>query len=111
MKKAYLYIGHYIDDQGNYILKIGTTNNLKRRLQEHNKYYKEKAKNNKTECNFRYDWYKTFSDKNVELYEKRNKEKLKKAGIGRYLPKDRFICEKKPTKITITIRRDYEIKL
>lgn len=31
MEKEYLYVGHYIDAQGNYILKIGTTNDLARR--------------------------------------------------------------------------------
>lgn len=30
-KKEYLYVGHYFDVEGNYILKIGTTNDLVRR--------------------------------------------------------------------------------
>ena len=27
MNKEYLYVGHYIDIDGNYILKVGTTKN------------------------------------------------------------------------------------
>ena len=38
--KEYLYVGYYIDTQGRYILKIGTTNDLKRRQAEHNRNYK-----------------------------------------------------------------------
>ena len=34
-EKEFLYVGHYIDIDGNYILKIGTTNDLKRRQTEH----------------------------------------------------------------------------
>jgi hypothetical protein len=30
LNKEYLYVGHYIDDEGNYILKVGTTNDLER---------------------------------------------------------------------------------
>ena len=35
LNKEYLYVGHYIDDEGNYILKVGTTNDLERRRKEH----------------------------------------------------------------------------
>ena len=31
MNKEFLYVGYYVDTEGNTILKIGTTNNLKRR--------------------------------------------------------------------------------
>ena len=34
MEKEFLYVGHYIDTDGNYILKIGTTNDLRRRAAE-----------------------------------------------------------------------------
>ena len=36
-EKEYLYVGHYIDKDGNYILKVGTTNDLERRRKEHNR--------------------------------------------------------------------------
>jgi predicted GIY-YIG superfamily endonuclease len=44
MEKEFLYVGHYIDTEGNYILKIGTTNNLKRRAQEHTTNYRKVKK-------------------------------------------------------------------
>ena len=40
MVKENLYVGHYIDKNGFYILIIGTTNDLKRRAQEHTRNYK-----------------------------------------------------------------------
>ena len=40
MNKEFLYVGYYVDTEGNTILKIGTTNNLKRRQQEHTRNYK-----------------------------------------------------------------------
>ena len=42
---AILYIGWYVDNGGKYIVKIGTTNDIKRRTYEHNRYYHNKAKN------------------------------------------------------------------
>ena len=44
VEKEFLYVGHYIDTDGNYILKIGTTNDLRRRATEHTRHYR-KAKN------------------------------------------------------------------
>ena len=40
----YVYVGHYTDIDGNYILKVVTTNNIKRRTCEHTAAYKEKTK-------------------------------------------------------------------
>ena len=40
MEKEFLYVGHYVDTNGDYILKIGTTNNLDRRQKEHTRNYK-----------------------------------------------------------------------
>ena len=45
----YVYVGHYTDIDGNYILKVGTTNNIKRRTYEHTAAYKRKKKYQKTE--------------------------------------------------------------
>ena len=41
MEKEFLYVGHYIDTDGNYILKIGTTNDLRRRATEHTRHYRK----------------------------------------------------------------------
>ena len=40
-EKEYLYVGHYTDTNGNYILKIGTTNDLDRRQKEHTRNYRK----------------------------------------------------------------------
>ena len=58
MNKEFLYVGYYIDTENNTILKIGTTNNLKRRQQEHTRNYKktENCRLPKT-GNFTYLWY------------------------------------------------------
>ena len=34
-EKEYIYVGKYTDTEGNCIVKIGTTNDLKRRKYEH----------------------------------------------------------------------------
>ena len=39
--KEFLYVGHYYDENGVHILKIGTTNDLKRRQREHTRNYKK----------------------------------------------------------------------
>jgi len=43
--KFWLYVGHYIDIYGNYILKVGTTNNLERRRKEHTRNYRRNKVN------------------------------------------------------------------
>ena len=56
MEKEFLYIGHYVDTQGRYILKIGTTNDLKRRKAEHTRNYCRAKKYTMPEGNeFEYD--------------------------------------------------------
>ena len=41
-EKEYLYVGHYVDINGDYILKIGTAKDLDERQKQHNSYYKKK---------------------------------------------------------------------
>lgn len=45
LNKEFLYVGHYIDVLGNYILKVGTTNDLARRQKEHTRNYKKRVDN------------------------------------------------------------------
>lgn len=110
--KEFLYIGHYTDTTGNYILKIGTTNDLKRRATEHTRNYR-RAKNYTMpkEEKFEYDWTLPLSKYNTLRYEDSNREKLIADGIGEFVRNDRFCCSEKPTQITIKIRREYEIIL
>lgn len=110
--KEFLYVGHYIDTCGNYILKIGTTNDLERRRKEHTRNYR-KADIHKLpkEKEFEYDFFLPLSKYNTIRYEDRNRERWQNAGIGEYVRNDRFCCKKKPAKVNITIRKTYEICL
>ena len=110
--KDWLYVGHYIDINGKYILKIGTTNNLARRQKEHNLKYK-KSPNHTMPPNgsFEYDFWIPLSKYNTLRYEDRNRELWKSLNIGEYIRNDRFICEKKPEFVTICIRKEYIVQL
>ena len=109
---AYLYIGHYYDACGNYILKIGTTNDLKRRKQEHTRRYRKAKHYPIPPCNsFQYDWFIKVSKYNALRYEDLNRKRLQEANIGKWLKNDRFVCGKAPAEITIQIRKTYNIKL
>lgn len=110
--KEYLYVGHYVDKQGNYVLKIGTTNDLKRRQAEHTRNY-QRAKTNtlpKGE-NFVYDWHLPLSKYNTLRYEDKTRKQWQEEGIGQFVRNDRFLCRQKPTQVTVTIKKTYTITL
>lgn len=110
--KEFLYIGHYYDTNGNYILKIGTTNDLQRRKKEHTRNYrKNKLYKLADSAEFAYDWYLPLSKYNTLRYESRTKEVWKKENIGTFLRNDRFICAEKPTLVEVKIRKIYQISL
>lgn len=112
MNKEYLYVGHYYDSEGRYILKIGTTNDLSRRLRQHNRKYKLCETNSLLSTDsFVYDWYTQLTRENTLKYESLNKELWKEVGYGHYIPNDRFIFEKKPLLCEIKIRKTYTIFL
>lgn len=110
--KEFLYVGHYIDTDGNYILKIGTTNNLERRRQEHNRRYK-KSKEHTLPLNddFIYDWFIKLSKYNTLRYEDKTRNEWMKKNIGVFVRNDRFCCKNKPKIVQVTIRKTYEIEL
>lgn len=112
MEKEWLYVGHYTDVNGNYILKIGTTNDLKRRQQEHTRNYR-RAKNYQMPENaiFQYDWTRPLSKYNTLRYEDRNRQKWQELGIGIFVRNDRFCCAQCPEIVEITIRKTYQIRL
>jgi len=110
--KEFLYVGHYIDQQGNYILKVGTTNNLDRRRKEHGRNYKKSPEfTMPSDGTFEYDWYTPLSKYNTLRYEDKTREAWQKENIGKFVPNDRFVCQKKPRVVKVTIRKTYEIKL
>lgn len=112
MEKEFLYVGHYIDENDNYILKIGTTNDLKRRRTEHNRNY-HRAKNHTLPKNgsFEYDFTLPLSKYNTLRYEDRNRQRWQSENIGEFVRNDRFVCGEKPAEVSIIIRKEYVIKL
>ena len=110
--KEFLYVGHYIDEEGNYILKIGTTNEPKRRQAEHNRNYR-RAKTNTMpkENSFEYDWLLPLSKYNTLRFEDRNRKKWQEQNVGEFIRNDRFICREKPQFVEVTIRKTYIVEL
>ena len=110
--KEFLYVGHYIDEEGNYILKIGTTNEPKRRQTEPNRNYR-RAKTNTMpkENSFEYDWLLPLSKYNTLRFEDKNRKKWQEQNVGEFIRNDRFICREKPQFVEVTIRKTYIIEL
>lgn len=110
--KEFLYVGHYIDIYGNYILKIGTTNNLVRRQKEHSTNYK-KSPNHPMPKNgsFEYDFWIPLSKYNTLRYEDKNRALWQEQNIGEYIRNDRFFCPIKPEFVTICIKKEYIVQL
>lgn len=112
MEKGYLYVGHYVDLEGNYILKIGTTNDLERRKGEHTRNYRRaKTHTLSADEKFSYDWWLPLSIYNTTRYEDKNRAEWQKLEIGDFIRNDRFVCPVKPDTVQITIRKTYTIKL
>lgn len=112
MEKEFLYIGHYTDTNGNYILKIGTTNDLARRTTEHTRNYRRaKSVTLPPTEKFVIDWFLPLSKYNTVRYEDKNRIYLAEQNIGVFIRNDRFVCAKKPSSIKIKIHKEYEIRL
>lgn len=110
--KEFLYVGHYIDVQGRYILKIGTTNDLKRRKAEHTRnYHKAEEYTLPPKASFVYDWFLPLSKYNTLRFEDRNRAIWQEIGIGEFVRNDRFCCTVKPEFVEIKIRKIYRVKL
>lgn len=111
-EKEFLYVGYYRDTHNNYVLKIGTTNDLDRRRKEHTKNYRRSI--NLTmpkDEEFKYLWYTKLSWLSTLRYENKNRQKWKEMGIGRFVRNDRFVLNEVPPQVEITIRKTYTIPL
>lgn len=107
-----MYVGHYIDKDNNYILKIGTTNNLKRRKAEHTRSYrKSKEHTLPKDKEFEYDWHLPLSKYNTLRYEDKNRQAWQEMGIGEFVRNDRFVCENPPNAVPVKIRKEYIVNL
>lgn len=112
MEKEYLYVGFYISKTGEYVLKIGTTNDLDRRRSEHNRSYKKSPEHTMPENGkFEYLWSLPLSKYNTLRYEDKNRELWKNMGIGNFVRNDRFILETIPDFVQIIVRKTYNIPL
>ena len=110
--KEFLYIGHYISAGGEYVLKIGTTDNLTRRANQHNKYYKTTPNFPMSpDSSFVYDDFIPLSHFSTLKYEETNKNAWKNMDFGTFAHNDRFIFAEKPSKCTIKVKKTYEIAL
>lgn len=111
-QKEYLYVGHYTDVNGNYILKVGTTNILDRRRQEHNRNYKRaKEWTMPKDGTFEYDFSVPLSKYNTLRFEDLTRQRWIEENIGEFIRNDRFVCREKPKRVTVTIRKTYTIEL
>jgi hypothetical protein len=110
--KEFLYIGHYFDVNGYFVLKIGTTNDLKRRQTEHTRNYRRaKTHTLPQDAEFVYDWFLPLSKYNTLRYEDKNRKAWQELGIGVFIRNDRFVFAEKPASVCVKIRREYEVLL
>lgn len=110
--KEFLYVGYYFDDQDRFILKIGTTNNLQRRQTEHNRTYRKSPDYTMPKKNsFNYLWYHPLSKYNTLRYEDKNRTKWWDSNKWTYIRNDRFYCKSIPKKVSVKIRKTYEIPI
>lgn len=110
--KEFLYVGYYFDILGRFILKIGTTNDLKRRQAEHTRNYR-KAKDFTLppDGRFEYLWHLPLSKYNTIRYEDRNREMWQEMGIGQFVRNDRFVLDNVPNSVPVKIRKIYQVAL
>lgn len=109
----YVYVGHYTDIDGNYILKVGTTNDLNRRRREHNQSYSKKKQYKMAKgTKFTYDWYRPVSHNYAINTENRTRTQWKNEGVGEFIPKDRFNCGATPPRqVKVKIRKEWTVDL
>lgn len=110
--KEYLYVGYYLDTDNNFILKIGTTNDLDRRRKEHTRNYRKTANYTMpADREFTYLWHLPLSKYNTLRYEDKNRLMWQKAQIGNFVRNDRFVLSNVPKFVEIKIRKTYQIAL
>ena len=112
IEKELLYVGTYTDTDGNRILKIGTTNDLKRRQYEHNHNYRRaKTHTMPKDQSFEYIWTHPLSKYNTLRYEDKNRQAWQEMGIGEFVRNDRFVITEELAEVEVKIRKVYKIAL
>lgn len=112
MEKEWIYVGHYYDTEGNYVLKIGTTNDLCRRQSEHTRNYRKAPKHTlPPNEQFKMDWYRPLSKYNTIRYEDKNRDFWRSIGFGDFVRNDRFVFTEKPDYAVVHIKKDWVVAL
>lgn len=112
MQKEWLYVGHYTDTDGKFVLKIGTTNDLCRRQSEHTRNYRKATKHTMPPTEqFKMDWYKPLSKYNTIRFEDRNRDWWIEQGFGQFVRNDRFVFAEPPSQVCVRIRKVWEVSL
>lgn len=112
MEKEFLYVGYYVDTNGKFVLKIGTTNDLERRAKEHTRNYRRAKRHTMpTDSVFKYLWSLPLSKYNTIRFEDSNRELWKNLGIGEFVRNDRFVLATVPKSVPVKIRKTYEVAL
>ena len=110
--KEFLYVGYYYDIFGRFILKIGTTCDLHRRMMEHNRNYKKSPNYTMpADGTFTYLWTLPLSKYNTLRYEDKNRAMWQEQGIGEFVRNDRFVLDNVPIFVEVKVRRTYQISL
>ena len=112
MKKEWIYVGYYVDVDGKFVLKIGTTNDLCRRQSEHTRNYRKAPKHTMPQDEqFKMVWYRPLSKYNTFRYEDLNKSLWQSLGFGEFVRNDRFVFDEKPSHAIIRIKKDWMVAL
>lgn len=110
--KEFLYVGCYLDENDDFILKVGTTNNLERRKAEHTRNYRKADKHKLIgKREFVYLWHLPLSKYNTLRFEDKTRQRWQDEKIGEYVRNDRFVCKQIPERVEVTIRKTYTIEI
>jgi hypothetical protein len=112
VEKEWIYVGYYIDIDGKFVLKIGTTNDLCRRQSEHTRNYRKAPKHQMPQNEqFKMLWYRPLSKYNTIRYEDRNRDYWKKIGFGEFVRNDRFVFDERPTQAVVRIKKEWVVAI
>ena len=112
MEKEWIYVGYYIDIDGKFVLKIGTTNDLSRRQSEHTRNYRKALKHRMPQDEqFKMIWYRPLSKYNTIRYEDRNRAWWKEIGFGEFVRNDRFVFAERPTQAVVRIKKEWVVEI
>ena len=106
--KESFYIGVY-NSEGKQVIKIGTTNNLKRREAEHKRGICKLK--NYPGTDYRTLWELKLSKANALKVEEQMRKKMKEHPSLRFIANDRFAIESEVPEIELTVRKTYKIPL